>query len=502
MNRALRGLFGVCSLFLLTSCAFLYFKPADLPESPVRYASLADLPYRELWSGFVFNGEKVGFTGLRIEPLPGGLFRIRSEASLQIKFLGIGRSVWMRSEDVVRPDLTLVSFHYEQRLDVRRIVLEGEVKDRTFRAVQRGTVGKVVERGLLGPIYPASVINLFPAVHGLRVGASYRYPVFDPQVQDFAEVSQSVEAFEESPRLAIEPSFKVTTRMHHHEVETWINPKGETIFELAMGGVLITHKEKEERVRRYLSEASLSKKDVALDFSLVRVAGDLPCPRKATLMELMVEGVTGHLPLLQGPGQDSREETVEGKPVAVYRIESTPGKPWTEDRTVEGESGVSKYLLASYHIESNHPDIRKAALDAAGDRGSPRERIARLVPWVSEYVEDALTENFSALDVLHQRKGECQAHTMLYTALARSLGIPTRVAGGLVYLEGTGFLYHAWAESLAGEWIAVDPTFNQVGVDATHIKLVEGDSWLSLLQVGKVVGTLKARVLRYESACP
>jgi len=83
----------------------------------------------------------------------------------------------------------------------------------------------------------------------------------------------------------------------------------------------------------------------------------------------------------------------------------------------------------------------------------------------------------------------------------RALGIPTRLAGGLVYMEGMGFLYHAWAESYAEGWISVDPTFNQTGVDATHIKLVEGDSWSTVLKVGNVVGRLKAKVIRFQSSC-
>jgi asparagine synthetase B (glutamine-hydrolysing) len=44
-----------------------------------------------------------------------------------------------------------------------------------------------------------------------------------------------------------------------------------------------------------------------------------------------------------------------------------------------------------------------------------------------------------------------------------------------------------------GAWIAVDPTFNQVPADATHIKLVEGDldKMLDLMQV---MGKLQVKV--------
>ena len=108
---------------------------------------------------------------------------------------------------------------------------------------------------------------------------------------------------------------------------------------------------------------------------------------------------------------------------------------------------------------------------------------------------------FSALDVLVTRKAECQGNTYLYAAFARSLGIPTRVVNGLVYSEtfGDGFLYHTWAEShLDGRWIPVDPTFGQVNADATHIKLLEGESLVELAPMVSLMGRLKAKVVEVE----
>ena len=79
---------------------------------------------------------------------------------------------------------------------------------------------------------------------------------------------------------------------------------------------------------------------------------------------------------------------------------------------------------------------------------TPIEKVDRLVPWVATEVKDEAVDSFSAVEVLHTRKGECQAHAMLYTAMARAAGIPTRLAGGLVYMEGMGFLYHSLGREL------------------------------------------------------
>jgi transglutaminase-like putative cysteine protease len=107
---------------------------------------------------------------------------------------------------------------------------------------------------------------------------------------------------------------------------------------------------------------------------------------------------------------------------------------------------------------------------------------------------------FSALDVLETRKAECQGHAYLYTALARASRIPTRVVNGLVYSEyARGFLYHTWAESLVdGRWLAVDPIFDQVGVDVTHVKLIEGETLGELTPLVGLIGRLDATVETLE----
>lgn len=491
------------TFFLAAGCAPFYFESTKPPAEPLRFASIEELPYREIWSGFVFNGEKVGFTYMNITQLPESqLFRVTSEARMRILFLGIDRKVSLKSVDIVRPDLTLVSFHYEQDIDGKLLTMDGALSEGLLRAAQKsGDEEKVIEKKIDAPLYPTSVINLYPVVKGLTVGAQYRFTVFDLQTQSVAEVSQRIITFEESKKLILEPAFRVETSLHGHEVTSWINKRGETILELGMGGVLITHKEEEEQARRYLFEASLNKKDILLDFSAVKTAAPLDCPREALAMDVKIDGLAGEIPLLQGPGQTAWEIREDGTRLAFFRIVKQQ-RP-SPDEKLTGLDTVQRnlYISSTHHLESNHPEIRKKALEITAGTATPRAKVERLSEWVAKEIKDEAVNSFSALEVLHSRKGECQAHTMLYTALARACGIPTRIVGGLVYMEGVGFLYHSWAESWVDGWEAVDPTFNQVPVDATHIKLVEGHDWTSILNLGKVIGRLKATVTDYRTSC-
>jgi transglutaminase-like putative cysteine protease len=142
--------------------------------------------------------------------------------------------------------------------------------------------------------------------------------------------------------------------------------------------------------------------------------------------------------------------------------------------------------------------IRLLARSIAPDAAMPAdEKIGAVLGWLEKNIRKEPVDAFSALDVLDARRGECQGHAYLYAALARALGVPTRVVNGLVYTNDYGgFLYHTWAESLvAGSWRAVDPTFAQAHADATHIALARGESPAELAPLVDWVGNTRIRVL-------
>jgi transglutaminase-like putative cysteine protease len=88
--------------------------------------------------------------------------------------------------------------------------------------------------------------------------------------------------------------------------------------------------------------------------------------------------------------------------------------------------------------------------------------------------------------------------------MARSIGIPSRIAVGLAYAHGA-FYYHAWPEVYLDEgngrglWLPVDPTFNQFPADATHVRLARGglDRQASIVPL---IGRLKMSIVDLELA--
>jgi transglutaminase-like putative cysteine protease len=141
---------------------------------------------------------------------------------------------------------------------------------------------------------------------------------------------------------------------------------------------------------------------------------------------------------------------------------------------------LDRFLRPEPFIESDAPEIRAAAeLMVQGVAGT-RARAERLTREVNSYVEKRPTVSLpSALEVLRTRVGDCNEHTVLFVAMARSLGIPARINVGVAYVRGA-FYYHAWPEVWIDEgkgrglWLPVDPTFNQFPADATHVRLARG----------------------------
>ncbi|MDH4231205.1 MAG: transglutaminase-like domain-containing protein, partial [Nitrospirota bacterium] len=123
---------------------------------------------------------------------------------------------------------------------------------------------------------------------------------------------------------------------------------------------------------------------------------------------------------------------------------------------------------------------------------------ARLIhEWVYVNIEKVPTVTLPvATDVLRTKKGDCNEHTTLFTALARAAGIPAKIAVGLTHKDGF-FYYHAWPEFYAGKWIAADPTLGQFPADASHIRLVTGDLDRQI-QILPVINKIRIEGLEYR----
>ena len=160
-------------------------------------------------------------------------------------------------------------------------------------------------------------------------------------------------------------------------------------------------------------------------------------------------------------------------------------------------------------IQSDDPKIVALAKQLAGNQADPWLVALALEKGVRARITSS---NYSqafdtAAEVVETGEGDCTEHAVLLAALARALGIPARVAIGLVYIEqrdGPAFGYHMWNEVyVADRWVPLDATLARGGIGAAHLKIAnsnfEGASaFSSFLPVAQVAGRLQIEIVEVE----
>jgi len=407
---------------------------------------------------------------------------------MRLRFLGIDKRINLRATDRVRPDLTLESFSYVHEIDGSLLRISGHADRRTLEMTVESAGNRETRSfALNSPVYPSSALGLLPVMHGMHAGETRSFLVFNGETQTLDEARQKVLGFESST-LFEGPAFRISTSMLGLETTAWIAPDGRPLLELSSHGTLISALEDEASARSYLVAASLNKNDALIDFSLLRSA-PIAAPRSVSRMEIVLDGLPADFEVPSEGGQHCAR--------AGPRLRCSVDRGGPQARA--GQVEAARYLKPTLAAPSNDGEIVLLARSLAPVPPDPPEAVRRLLAWIDANIGQQGFDAFSAVDVLHARRAECQGHAYLFAALARALGIPARVVNGLVYSEPHhGFLYHTWNEVwLAGEgWRPVDATFDQPLADATHLKLIEGETLGELTPLARLVGQLKVESVR------
>jgi hypothetical protein len=260
-------------------------------------------------------------------------------------------------------------------------------------------------------------------------------------------------------------------------------------FTAVVGGLLTLKMEKEAIARR------LNGGDIDLmAASSIVIDHDLGAARRVRKLTLELTGLDDFsLP------QSHRQVTRPGKGKTVLLdlrrdFRAARGTALTKAETTE-------HTRATPKIQSDHAAIRKQALAIVGKEKDPLKVATLLSKWVYLKVRKTYAANAdNALAVLDHLAGDCTEHSLLFVALARAAGLPAREVGGLAYVRSGGkpmFGWHAWAEVHDGsQWVTIDPTWDEVYVDATHIKFSEGAEDMAWVNVA---GKLKIKVVKVET---
>ncbi|MEE8526280.1 MAG: transglutaminase-like domain-containing protein, partial [Thermoanaerobaculia bacterium] len=449
----------------------------------------------ESWMG-VYLGDapqRVGTIHLRQNPeerhgLRGSKMVLDAEMRLNLMGkatdLDLSGSVW-------RPlNRTQAEFEFGVRSAEYDFKIAGTLADGEL-AAEVSSAGEVFPLRLpvRGDLVFASGFGAALELPALEVGEEYRIESFDPitlQKGDARIRCVAHETLEIAGAAIATRRLRVTMNGFHSEA--WVDAAGEIVrAETPFGLVLQQISATEALAGTVLTRDLLAGAGGAefLGRTAIRPTGERPF-RTASTMTVEVRG----LDQLELPSDGVQTQIAAGR----YRL-TVPAPPG--DGATAGPPPEPEALRADSFVQSDHPRIRRQAEEIVADETDPWRRALRIHEWVYTRLEkEAVVSIPSAIEVLENRRGDCNEHTVLFTALARAVGLPTRMGIGVVWSgELEGFYYHACPEVyLDGRWIWMDPTLDQPLADATHLKLLNGgiESWPQLLPY---LGRLQIEVL-------
>jgi len=459
-----------------------YFRPRleQMAEAALRVSPGA------VYYGVMQGMRQIGFASSTIDTGTTSI-TVNDYLVADLPFGGKARRTSARTSVTLSRALRIRSFELTLETQGAPVHASGRVDGDSVLAltIRSGTDKPETQRiPLTGPILVPTLVPLAVALgEPPKVGKRYVLPVFDPTTmtpKDVAVIVRAESSFVVNDSAVFDSAsarwrgvLPAKIRAWQLETETgagfngWIDEQGRILDTRQLGLDL----------KRMPYEVAFSNWRIAAArggpvtddrdiMETTAIAANKQLDRRVNVLRVRLSDVDLHGFDLNGDRQRLVGDTlvVSREPdsalVAQY-------KEWTRD-------DILQYTRPEPLVQSEAPEIAKLARRITGREHDVRVKLERINAWVHDSLKKRVTFGVpSALQVLRARSGDCNDHTQLFVALARSIGVPARFAAGLAYVDGK-FYYHAWPEVLLTGWVAVDPTFGQFPADASHLRFVIG----------------------------
>jgi hypothetical protein len=465
-------------------------------------------PAEEAWEAVFIGSDKVGHNHTITRNLwENGreLVEVRMESAMSMKRFGQTIDISGEYVSVETPEgklLRLDNRTLEQR--IRCEVAGDKMKVTLETPGQQKTTTIPWSNEVLGPNGEDTILKK----EGLKPGRKRSFRTFNPELglqiftttlygEDFEDVALLDGSKKKLQRVRMEidvPALK------HIKTFAWVDETGESLkTHMDMLGGITTYTVSKE-------VAQAKPESISKDFglaTLVKPDKQIPKPYQATEVVYRIQ-IENDDPFEVFPQDDRQSLSKDDSGAVLLTIRAVdPSQP---ARAGVKEPGP-EFLRSNNYLQSDDAKVIRAAKEAVGEAGDAWEKAKRLERWVFDKIAE---KNFgrafdSAAVVADKREGDCTEHGVLLAAMARVVGIPSRVACGLIYADGLSvFGYHMWAELyINGRWVPLDGTLGLGHASPTHIKIADSnlegvDALSTFLPVARVMDRLKIEVVSWK----
>lgn len=417
--------------------------------------------FAECWLASYLDDQQVGYAMYRYRRTTDG-YTFESLMRMAVSMMGRSQRVKVWSRTFTNPDLTLRGFEFEMGSQDNSYRVTGEVRGNELLLTdQHGHLERRL--ALDGKVYPVEALGVLAVSSNMRPGTTRNLLVFDGTVVGVMPTQLTVVNWVRLPVAAETiPALQMRVNRAKLEFDIWVDSTGLSIREESPAGMSSVRTTPELAAAGELAGAQL---DILEMFSIPTDTA-VPVPPQVRRSVLEVTGIDNTLFELSGGSQTVssqqplRVEVCSELPTAAIEL---PIKD------------MDQYLQPTLSLSSDDPRIQSTARKVIGNERNALTAARLLLDWTHRSLRKRATASFpNAREVLEQMSGDCNEHATLYAALARSAGIPCRVAVGLVYMD-RAFYYHAWDEVYLGRWVPVDPTFGEFPAGALRLRLATGE---------------------------
>jgi hypothetical protein len=482
--------FWMAAVFSGLVFAFMFskqFKNADRPVSDKTELSPSSVGYiadRSTWRNVFQKNRKIGVSHSTFKRVENG-YQLQETLYLRINTMGMVQDISLNTNGKLNPDFSLSAFDFEITSGRFRFTATGSVSGQSL-AVMTYAAGSAREFTvkLDKKIYLTAGIIDAVLASDLAPEKMLVLEVFDPAAMSQVPVNIKIIGYENITVMGIKQrAKKISLNFKGITQYAWISADGEILKEQGLLGISLEKTTREQALSGLPVQASQDLTQVA------SVPVDPPLENHQALekLRLNISGISFEDLSLAGGRQTFQVPVLT---IARENLpDSSPGPLGDHDL-----KRLAEYLKPSVFIQSDHPEIKDLARKITSASDSPLQKTRKLMSWIQKNIEKRPVLSLpDALSTLKNRMGDCNEHAMLFSALTRAVGIPSKIETGLVYLNGR-FYYHAWNAVYLDRWITADSLFGQLPADVTHIRFSSGARNLGL-DMMTIIGKVKLQII-------
>ena len=474
--------------------------------APVHLAAEKKAEFRPMdrWYEVYLGESKVGFAHSTMKLVEG---EVRSESIFEMRIKRAGQVIEMKVAERTSesPDGKIIGFSGETLMAGIPILKKGWVENGEIVVREKQFLRETTKRYPLDPQGKMTwgILKLLKEKGFREKGLTYEARVYSPDF-GMAKPTRAIirtlgpakVSLAEGDIDAFETEIEMVSSVGSLKTSNWLDGEGIAVrTQMQMGGLSIDIRQSSEK--RAKAEGEL-KEDFLLD-SVISLGSELPPMARRNVFRLRAKD--GNLTGITYEGKTQKIRRGDGRTLEIEVL----AEDWKAIRKGKGHplQVGPEYREANILVDCEDKLVKELAKRAGQGSRSPFETAERLCSFVSRYVSE---KNFSvgfasASEVARKREGDCTEHGILLAALGRALGIPSRVATGIVYakeFKGTknAMVYHMWTQFyLRGRWVNFDSALRKVRCPADRIiffvSSMKEDSMVeSMLPTSELIGNL------------